>query len=127
LLSNRLREEQAIVAPGMYEVVGEKEIIQALQNQNYSELAGELVAKENRSYDADTPVSEEILEAALLIAGGAIKCGETVHMGNAARGISLGGGYHHAGRSYGGGFCLFNNLSMWEDAIAFRDLVQASL
>jgi acetoin utilization deacetylase AcuC-like enzyme len=70
------------------------------------------LAKENKPYDVETPVSEEILEAALLIAGGAIKCGETVYMGNAARGISLGGGYHHAGRSYGGGFCLFNDIAV---------------
>jgi acetoin utilization deacetylase AcuC-like enzyme len=70
------------------------------------------LAKENKPYDAETPVSEEILEAALLIAGGAIKCGNSVYMGNAARGISLGGGYHHAGRSHGGGFCLFNDIAV---------------
>src|SRR4030042_2054333 len=70
------------------------------------------LAKENKPYDSETPVSEEILEAALLIAGGAIKCGETVYTGNAARGISLGGGYHHAGKNYGGGFCLFNDIAV---------------
>jgi acetoin utilization deacetylase AcuC-like enzyme len=70
------------------------------------------LAKENKPYDVETPVSEEILEAALLIAGGAIKCGEMVYTGNATRGISLGGGYHHAGRSYGGGFCLFNDIAV---------------
>jgi acetoin utilization deacetylase AcuC-like enzyme len=70
------------------------------------------LAKENKPYDIETHVSLEILEAALLIAGGAVKCGETVYEGNAARGISLGGGYHHAGRSYGGGFCLFNDIAV---------------
>jgi acetoin utilization protein AcuC len=70
------------------------------------------LAKENKLYDIETPVSEEILEATLLIAGGAIKCGETVYIGNAGRGISLGGGYHHAGRNYGGGFCLFNDIAV---------------
>jgi acetoin utilization protein AcuC len=70
------------------------------------------LAKENKPYDVETPVSQEILEATLLIVGGAIKCGETVYVGNATRGISLGGGYHHAGRSYGGGFCLFNDIAV---------------
>jgi acetoin utilization deacetylase AcuC-like enzyme len=70
------------------------------------------LAKENKPYNVETPVSEGILEAALLVAGGAIECGETVYMGNAARGISIGGGYHHAGRSYGGGFCLFNDVAV---------------
>jgi len=70
------------------------------------------LAKENKPHDIETPVSEKILEAALLIAGGAIKCGETVYTGNAAHGISLGSGYHHAGRSYGGGFCLFNDIAV---------------
>jgi acetoin utilization deacetylase AcuC-like enzyme len=70
------------------------------------------LAKENKPYDVETPVSEEILEAALLIAGGAMKCGETVYAGNAAHGVSLGSGYHHAGRSYGGGFCIFNDIAV---------------
>jgi acetoin utilization deacetylase AcuC-like enzyme len=82
-----------------------------VHDKNYVDYILEL-AKENKPYDVETPVSEEILEATLLIAGGAIKCGETVYTGNAARGISIGGGYHHAGRSYGGGFCLFNDIAV---------------
>jgi len=70
------------------------------------------LAEENKPYDIETPVSREILEAALLIVGGAIKCGESVYDGKAKRAISLGGGFHHAGRSYGGGFCLFNDVAV---------------
>jgi acetoin utilization protein AcuC len=85
--------------------------ILCVHDRNYVDYVRQL-AKENKPYNVETPVSEEILEAALLIAGGAIKCGEMVYAGNAARGISLGGGYHHAGRSYGGGFCLFNDIAV---------------
>jgi acetoin utilization protein AcuC len=70
------------------------------------------LAEENQPYDLETPVSQEILEAALLIAGGAILCGKTVFEGKVKRSISLGGGYHHAGRNYGGGFCLFNDIAI---------------
>jgi len=70
------------------------------------------LASENKPYDVETPVSPEILEAALLVAGGAVECGEAVFVGKAERAISLGGGYHHAGRNYGGGFCLFNDVAI---------------
>jgi acetoin utilization protein AcuC len=70
------------------------------------------LAKEKKAWDVETPVSPEILEAALLITGGAVECGQSVLEKRALRGVSLGGGYHHAGRSYGGGFCLFNDVAV---------------
>lgn len=70
------------------------------------------LARECKPYDVETPVSENILEAALLIVGGAIECGNAVESGKATRAISLGGGYHHAGRDYGGGFCIFNDVAV---------------
>lgn len=70
------------------------------------------LAKEGRAYDIETPVSEGILEAALLIVGSAIECGRAVFEGTASRAVAVGGGYHHAGRSYGGGFCLFNDVAV---------------
>jgi acetoin utilization protein AcuC len=70
------------------------------------------LAKESRPYDVETPVSPTILEAALLITGGAIKCGNVVFEERANRAISIGGGYHHAGRNYGGGFCIFNDIAI---------------
>ncbi|NIO37678.1 hypothetical protein GTO27_08240 [Candidatus Bathyarchaeota archaeon] len=70
------------------------------------------LAENSRPYDIETPVSPEILKATLLIVGGALMCGDSVCRKEAKRGISLGGGYHHAGRSYGGGFCLFNDVAI---------------
>ncbi|MGQ9552003.1 MAG: histone deacetylase family protein [Candidatus Bathycorpusculaceae bacterium] len=88
-----------------------KEDLLRVHDENYVNLIFQL-AKENRSYDEETPVSPSILEAALLIEGGAIHCGKAIYDGNAKEAISLGGGHHHAGRNYGGGFCLFNDVAV---------------
>jgi len=82
-----------------------------VHSTDYVDLIFQL-AKEKRSYDVETPVSPEILEAALLIVGGAIECGRAVFEGRAKKAISVGGGYHHAGRNYGGGFCIFNDIAI---------------
>jgi acetoin utilization protein AcuC len=82
-----------------------------VHSEDYIDLIFRL-AKECKGYDFDTPVSPEILEAALLIVGGAIECGEVVLNGRASRAISIGGGFHHAGRNYGGGFCIFNDIAI---------------
>ena len=70
------------------------------------------LAEESQMYDVETPVSPDILEGALLICGGAIQCGNTVLQDNTRLAVSLGGGHHHAGRNYGGGFCLFNDIAV---------------
>jgi len=88
-----------------------KEDLLRVHDEGYVDLIFRL-AKENKPYDIETPVSPEILEAALLIVGGAIECGKAVYEGKAKRTISIGGGYHHAGRNYGGGFCIFNDIAV---------------
>ena len=88
-----------------------REDLLRIHDSSYVDLIFRL-AKENKPYDVETPVSPEILEAAMLIVGGAIRCGKAVYEGKAKRTISLGGGYHHAGRSYGGGFCIFNDIAV---------------
>ena len=82
-----------------------------VHDKSYIDLIFRL-AKEKKPYDIETPVSPEILEAALLIVGGAIQCGEVVFGGGTKRAISIGGGYHHAGRNHGGGFCIFNDIAI---------------
>jgi acetoin utilization protein AcuC len=89
----------------------DKEDLLRVHSLDYVNLIFRL-ASENRPYDMETPVSPQILEAALLIVGGALECGNAVYSGEAKRGISLGGGFHHAGRDYGGGFCLFNDIAV---------------
>jgi len=88
-----------------------KEELLRVHDAGYVDLIFRL-AKERKPYDIETPVSPAILEAALLIVGGAIECGKAVCEGTVERAISIGGGYHHAGRDYGGGFCLFNDIAI---------------
>ncbi len=99
-----------------------KEDLLRVHTAEYVELIFSL-AKENKPYDTETPVSASILEAALLIVGGAIECGKAVMDGFARCAVSLGGGHHHAGRNYGGGFCLFNDVAILiEHLRAYRGL-----
>ncbi len=92
------------------ESVSKRELLM-VHEESYVDLIFRL-AKEGKPYDIETPVSPEILEAALLVIGGGIACGKAVFEEKARQAISLGGGYHHAGRNYGGGFCLFNDVAV---------------
>ncbi len=75
------------------------------------------LAEANKPYDMETPVSPQILEAALLMLGGAIDAGKAIYSGRIKRAVALGGGFHHAGRKYGGGFCLFNDIAVLAEYI----------
>lgn len=96
-----------------------REDLLRVHDEKYVDLIYRL-AKENKPYDFETPVSPKILEAAMLIIGGAVECGRNVAEGKAKRGISLGGGHHHAGRSYGGGFCIFNDVAILIEYLRIR-------
>ena len=108
-------KEQGLLTLPQFKIVepkpASKEDLLRVHSWDYVNLIFRL-AEESRPYDIETPVSPTILEAALLIVGGAIECGKAVFSGTAKRAISLGGGYHHAGRDYGGGFCLFNDIAV---------------
>ncbi|MEM3696871.1 MAG: hypothetical protein QXQ94_05120 [Candidatus Bathyarchaeia archaeon] len=103
-----------------------REDLLRVHDESYVDLIFRL-AKEGKSYDMETPVSPEILEAALLIVGGALECGKAVFEGNAGRAISIGGGYHHAGRNYGGGFCLFNDIAVLVEYLRIKHSVKRFL
>jgi len=103
-----------------------KETLLRVHKEEYIDLIFRL-AKENKPYDVETPVSSKILEAALLLVGGAIQCGEAIFDGKAKRAISLGGGYHHAGRDYGGGFCLFNDIAVLVEHLRSKHSVKRFL
>ncbi len=82
-----------------------------VHDDNYVNLIFRL-AELGRPYYIDTPVSESILEALMLIIGGVIEAGSKIIEGRADRAVALGGGFHHAGKDYGGGFCLFNDIAV---------------
>ncbi len=93
-----------------------KEDLLRVHDKEYIELIFKL-AKENRPYDFETPVSPAILEGTLLISGSAIECGKAVIERRADRAVSIGGGHHHAGKDYGGGFCLFNDVAVLVESL----------
>jgi len=82
-----------------------------VHDENYVNLIYRL-AESGRPYNMDTPVSKSILEALMLIIGGVTEAGTAIIEGRADRAVALGGGFHHAGRDYGGGFCLFNDIAI---------------
>jgi acetoin utilization protein AcuC len=82
-----------------------------VHTEEYVDLISRL-AELGRPYDIDTPVSRAILEAVMLVVGGVTEAGVAVVEREAGRGVALGGGFHHAGRDYGGGFCLFNDIAI---------------
>jgi len=88
-----------------------KEDLLRVHDENYVDYVFRLAA-ESRPYDIETPVTPAILEAALLIGGGALKIGKAIVDKSINRGVALGCGLHHAGRNYGGGFCLFNDIAV---------------
>ena len=88
-----------------------KQDLLRVHDENYVRLIFRL-AEAGMPYDVETPVSPEILEAALLITGGALMAGRLILEGRLGRAVALGCGYHHAGRDYGGGFCLFNDVAV---------------
>jgi acetoin utilization protein AcuC len=89
----------------------EVEDLMRVHIKSYIDLIFEF-AEKNRAYDLDTPVSPTILEGSLHIMGGALKIGEALFSDEIDRGVCLGGGLHHAGADFGGGFCLFNDVAI---------------
>jgi acetoin utilization protein AcuC len=88
-----------------------KEDLLRVHDPDYVDLIFRL-GGQNRPYDIETPVSPQILEAVMLIIGGALEAGKSVLEGRTDRSVAIGCGYHHAGRNYGGGFCLFNDIAI---------------
>jgi acetoin utilization protein AcuC len=86
------------------------------------------LAQQNRPYDIETPVNPQILEALLYMIGGTITAGKTVITNQTTNAVAIGGGFHHAGRNYGGGFCLFNDIAvMIEHLRSKHDLKRAMI
>lgn len=88
-----------------------KQDLLRVHDEDYVSLIFRL-AEISKPYDIETPVSPTILEATRLIVGGGIEAGKSIYEGKVDRAVALGCGYHHAGKNYGGGFCLFNDIAV---------------
>jgi acetoin utilization protein AcuC len=73
----------------------------------------------DRFLSPDTPLQSGMEKAARLIVGATLTAAEMVWKGRIAHAVSVGGGLHHAKRSYGAGFCIYNDV-----AICIRSLTE---
>ena len=68
-------------------------------------------AQEKGFLDEDTPLRTSTVHAAKLIVGAALKAAELVANREVDIAQAVGGGLHHAGRDYGGGWCIYNDVA----------------
>ncbi|WEU40652.1 MAG: acetoin utilization protein AcuC [Candidatus Odinarchaeum yellowstonii] len=68
--------------------------------------------------DKDTPAFKNMFEITKTAVGGTVTAVDEVMHGNIAHAWNPGGGFHHAKRDSGGGFCIFNDI-----AIAIKRLI----
>ncbi|AUI86539.1 histone deacetylase [Vibrio azureus] len=84
------------------------ETIKQVHSEEYVDLlvSGQLPAAKMRRIGF--PWSDALIERTLTSAGGTVMTAEKAYEHGVA--IHLSGGYHHAHRDFGSGFCLFNDL-----------------
>jgi acetoin utilization deacetylase AcuC-like enzyme len=89
------------------------DLLTRVHRQSYSAALKDFAERGGGHIDADTYVAPRSYDAALLAAGGAVELVRAVLAGRARNGIALvrppG---HHATRTRGMGFCLFNNVAV---------------
>ncbi len=62
-------------------------------------------------YEFEVPVSQDVLDAVFLCAGGTIEATKYA-VENRNCGFNIGGGFHHAHSDRGGGFCILNDIAI---------------
>lgn len=93
-----------------------KEDIVTTHSTSYVEKVEQLAA-ENRLLTLDTPLTPSIVKACKYIVGGGLKAAELVAKKKVNIADVVGGGLHHAGSNYGGGFCVFNDVAICANAL----------
>jgi acetoin utilization protein AcuC len=80
----------------------------------------ERLATENGMLAEDTPLSPRIVRGVMRIVGAALRAGELVAGGEASLAQGVGGGLHHAGRDWGEGFCVYNDVAICAKSLVER-------
>ncbi len=78
------------------------------------------VAESHGYLSDDTPINPSIVKAVRLIVGAALTAGDAVARKRYAIAQGVGGGLHHAGRDYGEGWCVFNDVAICASAMTER-------
>ncbi|MFQ6054208.1 MAG: hypothetical protein ACE5OO_08295, partial [Candidatus Bathyarchaeia archaeon] len=85
--------------------------LRLVHSDEYIRLVDRLAAR-RAPLSGDTPLTPAIARAARIIVGTSLKAGALVARGGFEVAEGVGGGLHHAGRDYGGGFCVFNDVAV---------------
>ncbi len=80
----------------------------------------EKIVEEHGFFEEETPLKPSIIKAVRLIVGAALTAGELVTQKKAFIAQGVGGGLHHAGRDYGHGWCVFNDVAVSAQALISR-------
>jgi acetoin utilization protein AcuC len=74
----------------------------------------------------DTPVTPSVMEIQRLITGSGLQAAELLIKGEYRTAHTF-GGFHHAGRDYGEGFCIYNDVAVVTEALLKRHRVKRVL
>ena len=99
-------------------IAGEEDLL-LIHSEEYIDHVDEL-AQKHENLDDDMQLTPALARAARLIVGASMKAGELVARGDVDLAQGVGGGMHHAGRDYGGGFCIFNDVAACAKALTDR-------
>ncbi|MBI5000272.1 MAG: hypothetical protein HZB92_01915 [Euryarchaeota archaeon] len=77
------------------------------------------LARRGGTLSLDTPVNPGMLEGAMAVVGAALKGADDLAKGKYDIAMTF-GGFHHAGRDNGEGFCLFNDVAIAAKALLER-------
>lgn len=68
----------------------------------------------------DTPVTKEVVDVQNLIAGSGLQAADLIMKEESAKTTHTFGGFHHAGKNYGEGFCIYNDVAIVAKALIER-------
>lgn len=90
-----------------------------VHSEEYIRRVDEIAEKRGFLSD-DTPLKPSIVKAVRLIVGTALTAGDYVASKRVKMAQGVGGGLHHAGRDYGEGWCVFNDVAICAKAMVER-------
>ena len=119
----RLLESEGILSRPGIELVKPKAAVDSdlllVHSEEYIRRVDEIAEKSGFLSD-DTPLKPSIVKAVRLIVGAALTAGEYVAGRRVRIAQGVGGGLHHAGRDYGMGWCVFNDVAVCAEAMVKR-------
>lgn len=109
------RQDIELVKP----VAADDSDLMLVHTEEYIHRVNEIAEKHGFLSD-DTPLKPAIVKAVRLIVGAALKAGDMVAQKKVIMAQGVGGGLHHAGKDYGEGWCVFNDVAICAKAMVQR-------